>query len=66
MVALEDTLGRISGESLMSYPPGIPVVSYGERINVSVIEQIKLFKASHGIVTGMEDPEANFIKVIKE
>lgn len=66
MVALEDTLGRISGESLMSYPPGIPVVSYGERINESVIEQIKLFKASHGIVTGMEDPNADFIKVIKE
>lgn len=65
MVALEDTLGRISGESLMSYPPGIPVVSYGERINESVIEQIKLFKASHGVVTGMEDPDADFIKVIK-
>lgn len=66
MILLEDTFGRISGESLMSYPPGIPVVSYGELINESVIEQLKLFKASHGIVTGMEDPEANYIKVIKE
>ena len=66
MVALDDTLDRISGESLMSYPPGIPVVSYGERINESVLAQIKLFKSSHGIITGMEDPEADFIKVIKE
>lgn len=66
MVALEETLGKISGESIMSYPPGIPVVSYGERMNESVIEQIKLFKSSHGIITGMEDPDANFIKVIKE
>lgn len=65
IVALEDTIGRISGESLMSYPPGIPVVSYGELINESVLEQIKLFKSSHGILTGMDDPEANFIKVIK-
>lgn len=65
MVRLEDTLGRISGESLMSYPPGIPVVSYGERINESVITQIQLFKASHGVITGMEDPDVNFIKVIK-
>ncbi len=65
VVLLEDTAGRISGESLMSYPPGIPVVSYGELINASVIEQIKLFKSSHGIITGMEDPEANTIKVIK-
>lgn len=65
MVLLEDALGRISGESLMSYPPGIPVVSYGERINESVIEQLKLFKASHGIITGMEDPEVNHVKVIK-
>lgn len=65
MVPLEDTVGRISAESLMSYPPGIPVVSYGERINASVVAQIQLFKASHGIITGMEDPDANFIKVIK-
>lgn len=64
MVKLEDTLGRISGESIMSYPPGIPVVSYGERINAAVIAQIKLYKASHGIITGMEDPKADYIKVI--
>jgi arginine/lysine/ornithine decarboxylase len=66
MVLLDETLGRISGESIMSYPPGIPVVSYGERINESVITQIKLFKSSHGIITGMEDPDANYIQVIKE
>ena len=66
MVALDDTLGRISGESIMSYPPGIPVVSYGERMNESVLVQLKLFKSSHGIITGMEDTEAKFIKVIKE
>jgi len=65
MVLLDDALGRISGESIMSYPPGIPVVSYGEKINESVIIQIKLFKASHGIITGMEDPDANHILVIK-
>ncbi|MFA5528578.1 MAG: aminotransferase class I/II-fold pyridoxal phosphate-dependent enzyme [Peptostreptococcales bacterium] len=66
MVLLEDSLGRISSESIMSYPPGIPVVSYGERINQSAIEQIKLFKASHSMITGMDDSEANFIKVVKE
>ena len=66
MVPLDETLGRISGESIMSYPPGIPVVSYGERINESVLAQLKLFKSSHGIITGMEDPEADFIKVIKD
>jgi len=65
-VLLEDTLGRISAESLMSYPPGIPVVSYGERINEAVIEKIKLFKSSHGIITGMEDPKADYIKVVKD
>lgn len=65
VIPLEETLGRISGETLMSYPPGIPVISYGERINASVIEQIKLFKASHGVITGMEDPDADTIRVIK-
>jgi len=31
-----------------------------------VIAQIKLFKESHGIITGMEDPTVDTIKVIKE
>jgi len=66
MVRFEDSIGRISGEAIMAYPPGIPVVSYGERINASVIEQVKLFKTSHSILTGMEDPDVNFFKVIKE
>jgi arginine/lysine/ornithine decarboxylase len=66
MVRFEDSVGRISGEAIMAYPPGIPVVSYGERINASVIEQVKLFKTSHSILTGMEDPDVNFFKVIKE
>jgi arginine/lysine/ornithine decarboxylase len=66
MVRFEDSVGRISGEAIMAYPPGIPVVSYGERINESVVAQVKLFKASHSILTGMEDPQVNYIKVIKE
>ncbi len=64
-VSLSDSLGRISGETIMSYPPGIPVVGYGERITESVIEQILLFKSSHGIITGMDDPEVSHLKVLK-
>lgn len=66
MVRFEDSVGRISGEAIMAYPPGIPVVSYGERINESVIAQVDLFKTSHSILTGMEDPNVNYIMVIKE
>lgn len=65
MIKIEDSLGRISGESIMSYPPGIPVISYGERINESVLEQIRLFKACESIITGMEDSDVEYIKVIK-
>ena len=66
MVRFEDSVGRISGEAIMAYPPGIPVVSYGERINESVVAQVELFKTSHSILTGMEDAEVKYIKVIKE
>ncbi|NLJ88438.1 MAG: aminotransferase class I/II-fold pyridoxal phosphate-dependent enzyme [Epulopiscium sp.] len=37
---LEDARGRISGESVVLYPPGIPILSPGEEITKIHIEQI--------------------------
>lgn len=65
-VALEDAAGRICGEHIMAYPPGIPVVSPGEVINLQMVEHIKFLKSEHSMLTGTEDPDINYIKVIKE
>ena len=37
---IHETIGRISGESVMCYPPGIPIVSPGELITAEILEYI--------------------------
>lgn len=63
-VKLEDAVGEISGESIMAYPPGIPVVTPGERISKEIIEYIKVLKEEESLLQGTEDPYVDYIKVL--
>lgn len=40
-VSLNNAIGEIAAETIIPYPPGIPLLFPGERITSSVIEQIK-------------------------
>jgi arginine/lysine/ornithine decarboxylase len=40
-VSLTDALGEIAAETIIPYPPGIPLLFPGERITLPIIEQIK-------------------------
>lgn len=65
-IALEESVGEISGEFLMAYPPGIPILCPGEIISDEIVEYIKALKDAKLDVQGTEDPEVNFIKVIND
>ncbi|GAY77439.1 arginine decarboxylase [Sporolactobacillus inulinus] len=41
---LEDSLGRICGEFVMCYPPGIPILAPGEKVTAKVLEYIQYAK----------------------
>jgi arginine decarboxylase len=65
-VPVQNSAGRISGESVMCYPPGIPVVAPGERITPEIVEYI-LYAADKGaMLTGMKDTSLETIQVLKE
>ena len=64
IVRLEDAVGEISGESIMTYPPGIPVVTPGERISKEIVEYIKVLKEEDSLLQGTEDPYVDHIKVL--
>lgn len=64
LVKLEEAEGEISGESIMAYPPGIPIVSPGERISKEMIHYIKFLKNQHSMLTDTEDPEVEYVKVL--
>lgn len=64
VVKFEDAEGEISGESLMIYPPGIPIVTPGERISADMIEYVKMLRNQQTAFQGTEDPKAEYIKVL--
>ncbi len=43
IVKLDDAVGEVAGESIMVYPPGIPIVIPGEIISAKVIKDIKFY-----------------------
>ena len=60
-VPLDESVGKIAGEPITPYPPGIPLVCPGEIIGMEVIESLSAWQAAGGIWPGQED---NTIAVI--
>ena len=56
--------GRISGEFLTLYPPGIPLVVPGERIPVGLPGRILALKHEGYSITGPEDHSLQSIRVL--
>lgn len=64
-VELSESAGRISGEFLYLYPPGIPFLAPGEKIDETVLSLIREAKETGLILQGLEDPLDEQILCIK-
>ncbi|ORW06967.1 aminotransferase class I/II-fold pyridoxal phosphate-dependent enzyme [Mycolicibacter longobardus] len=53
MVAADEAAGRIAAEQITPYPPGVPAVVPGERLNDAVIDYLR-----SGLPSGMVLPDA--------
>ncbi len=62
---LEDSVGEVSGEFLMAYPPGIPVLCPGEVITEEIVNYVSDLKKTGLYVQGTEDPRVEYIKVVR-
>jgi len=63
---VEDCEGRICGEFVMCYPPGIPIAAPGELITRDIIEYIVYAKGKGCFMTGTQDPKIEKIMVTAE
>ncbi|MDD4565754.1 MAG: aminotransferase class V-fold PLP-dependent enzyme [Eubacteriales bacterium] len=54
-VKLEDSEGMICGKSIIPYPPGIPLISPGERIDADAIAYIKTLRELGERVIGISE-----------
>jgi arginine decarboxylase len=64
LVPIDESIGRISGESIMAYPPGIPVVSPGELVTEEMIKMLKDLQNSGAFIVDNFDPKLEKILVI--
>ncbi len=63
---IKDSAGMISGEFVMAYPPGIPILAPGERITEEIIDYILYAKEKGCLLTGTEDMKVESINVVEE
>ena len=63
---IRSTAGHISGEFVMCYPPGIPILAPGERVTEEIIEHILYAREKGCSLQGAADPAVDFLQVIKE
>ena len=62
---IRETLGRVSSEFVMCYPPGIPVLAPGERITARVLDYILYAQEKGCSLTGPEDADIRLLNVLK-
>jgi arginine decarboxylase len=64
-VPLKGSAGRICGEVITPYPPGIPVISPGEEITKEIIDYLSLELKAGVRMQGPFDSELRRIRVVK-
>ena len=62
---IQETAGRVCGESVMCYPPGIPILSPGEKITEEIIGHILYAREKGCSLQGMADPAADHLQVLE-
>jgi len=63
-IPLADALGEVSGELVIPYPPGIPVLAPGDIISAEKLEYL-IYAATEGIYfSGAADHDLNTIRVV--
>ena len=65
-IPLKQSANKISGEFLLAYPPGIPILCPGEIITQKIIDYIEYIKSIGLFVQGTEDPKIENIKIIEQ
>ena len=63
-IEIAQAAGKISGEFVMCYPPGIPILAPGEVITQEIVEYILYAKEKGCSMQGTEDPKIERLMVL--
>jgi arginine decarboxylase len=65
-LAVDDAVGRVSCESIASYPPGIPALLPGERISEDTVAYLRELVGTGARLHGASDPRFERVHVLVE
>ena len=60
-ISLEQSEGKISGDYIYLYPPGIPLIVPGEKITGRVLDKIEEYLHNHMRIEGCENRKISII-----
>lgn len=63
-ISLTSSSGQISGEFIIPFPPDIPIIVPGERINQEILDFVNFLKNNDTMIVGPEDKTLETIEVI--
>jgi arginine decarboxylase len=63
---VSDPVGRVAAEMVSPYPPGVPAILPGERVNRAVVEYLRAGKAAGMTIPDASDPELKTFRVVRE
>ncbi|WP_346926597.1 ornithine decarboxylase [uncultured Arthrobacter sp.] len=66
VVPVEEAAGRTAAEQITPYPPGVPAILPGERINAAVLEYLVSGKEAGMVLPDPADPSFKTIRVVQE
>ena len=62
---LAQSVGYVSGEFVMCYPPGIPILAPGERVTDEIVAYIRYAREKGCSLTGTEDLTVSSLQIIE-
>jgi arginine/lysine/ornithine decarboxylase len=61
-LAFEDAEGRICGNAVVPYPPGVPILNLGEIIDSSALDMIKYYLDCNVTILGIDDGKITVVE----
>lgn len=65
VVTADEAAGRVAAEQITPYPPGIPAILPGERINAAVVEYLRTGAEAGMVLPDPADPTVKTIRVVR-
>jgi arginine decarboxylase len=63
-VPIREAVGRVCGETIATYPPGVPAIAAGEVITAEILEYLRSMRHHGAVLKGATDPDFRTLKVV--